>query len=271
MHGVRGDSGGLPARGPGFPPDLCPRARPSPRVFTLRKHSTGFQLRPPTQTNRPTGEEPPKEEAMGGFAEAGARPQSSSSSSSSSRPSPSHPPSRELPSSPKQTNNCGHKQTEPPGSNGGVRRGRGPAAAAVAGVRLLQPRARPRLPRHQPPRGRQGPPAGQSPAPAPRPAPPPPRCRHHHPSGIQPSAVGGGRGGAGRAKRAAPGPASDLPTGLPPARPGLPLFRGLPRPPRPPRLHPGGRTPPEAPLGRPGSEGGRRGAARAGGVVEWCC
>ena len=27
-HGVRGASGGVPARGPGFPPDPCPRARP---------------------------------------------------------------------------------------------------------------------------------------------------------------------------------------------------------------------------------------------------
>ena len=35
MHGVRGASGGVPARGPGVSPDLCPRARPSPPVFTL--------------------------------------------------------------------------------------------------------------------------------------------------------------------------------------------------------------------------------------------
>ena len=41
IHGIRGDSGGVPARGPGFSSDLCPRARPSPPVFTLRKHSTG--------------------------------------------------------------------------------------------------------------------------------------------------------------------------------------------------------------------------------------
>ena len=40
MHGVRGASGGVPARGPGFSPDICPPARPSPPVFTLRKHST---------------------------------------------------------------------------------------------------------------------------------------------------------------------------------------------------------------------------------------
>ena len=39
MHGVRGVSGDFPARGPGVFPDLCPRARPSPPVFTLRKYS----------------------------------------------------------------------------------------------------------------------------------------------------------------------------------------------------------------------------------------
>ena len=32
-HGVRSSSGGVPARGPGFPSDLCPRARPSPPCF----------------------------------------------------------------------------------------------------------------------------------------------------------------------------------------------------------------------------------------------
>ena len=39
-HGVRGASGGVPARGPGLSPNLCLRARPSPPVFTLRKHSS---------------------------------------------------------------------------------------------------------------------------------------------------------------------------------------------------------------------------------------
>ena len=38
MHGVRGASGGVPPR-PGVPPDLCPRARPSPPGFTVREHS----------------------------------------------------------------------------------------------------------------------------------------------------------------------------------------------------------------------------------------
>ena len=32
IHGFRGASGGVPARGPGVSPDLCPRARPSPPV-----------------------------------------------------------------------------------------------------------------------------------------------------------------------------------------------------------------------------------------------
>ena len=36
IHGVRGSSGSVPAWGPGFSPDICPRARPSPPVFTLR-------------------------------------------------------------------------------------------------------------------------------------------------------------------------------------------------------------------------------------------
>ena len=40
MHGVRGALGGVPAREPGFFPDLCPHARPSPPVFTPRKHSS---------------------------------------------------------------------------------------------------------------------------------------------------------------------------------------------------------------------------------------
>ena len=40
IHGVRGALGGVLARGPGLSPDICPRARPSPPVFTLRKHST---------------------------------------------------------------------------------------------------------------------------------------------------------------------------------------------------------------------------------------
>ena len=39
MHGVRGASGGVPARGPVFPPNLRPRAPPSPRLFSLRNHS----------------------------------------------------------------------------------------------------------------------------------------------------------------------------------------------------------------------------------------
>ena len=38
-HGVRGASGGVPARGPGFPQDPCPRTPYSPPVFTPRKHS----------------------------------------------------------------------------------------------------------------------------------------------------------------------------------------------------------------------------------------
>ena len=40
MHGVRGDSGGVSARGPGVSQISAPRARPSPPVFTLGKHST---------------------------------------------------------------------------------------------------------------------------------------------------------------------------------------------------------------------------------------
>ena len=40
MHRIRGASGAVQARGPGFPPDLSPRARPSPPVFTLPKHTT---------------------------------------------------------------------------------------------------------------------------------------------------------------------------------------------------------------------------------------
>ena len=40
IHGVRGASGGVPARGPGFSLIYGPPARPSPPVFTLRKHST---------------------------------------------------------------------------------------------------------------------------------------------------------------------------------------------------------------------------------------
>ena len=39
-HGFRGASGGVPARGPGFSQISAPRARPSPSVFTLRKHSS---------------------------------------------------------------------------------------------------------------------------------------------------------------------------------------------------------------------------------------
>ena len=39
IHGVRGDSGGVSAREPGISPDFCPCARPSPPVFTVRKHS----------------------------------------------------------------------------------------------------------------------------------------------------------------------------------------------------------------------------------------
>jgi len=38
VHGFRGASGGVPARGPGVSPDLSPRAPPSPPVFTLPKH-----------------------------------------------------------------------------------------------------------------------------------------------------------------------------------------------------------------------------------------
>ena len=33
MHGVRGDSGGVPARGPGIYPDLCPPRAPLPPCF----------------------------------------------------------------------------------------------------------------------------------------------------------------------------------------------------------------------------------------------
>ena len=44
MHRVRGASGDLLARGPGFPPDLSPRALPSPPVSTLPKHSAAELL-----------------------------------------------------------------------------------------------------------------------------------------------------------------------------------------------------------------------------------
>ena len=60
IHGIRGSSGGIPARGPGFSPDLCPRARPSPPVFTLRKHST---VLPRTATARWAVEEEARGEA----------------------------------------------------------------------------------------------------------------------------------------------------------------------------------------------------------------
>ena len=57
-HGVRGTSGGVPARGPGLSPDICPRAPHSPPVFTLRKHSMeggrGLRGRRP-----PRGDGPP--------------------------------------------------------------------------------------------------------------------------------------------------------------------------------------------------------------------
>ena len=57
-HGVRGASGGVPARGPGLSPDFCPRAPHSPPVFTLRKHSMeggrGLRGRRP-----PRGDGPP--------------------------------------------------------------------------------------------------------------------------------------------------------------------------------------------------------------------
>ena len=48
IHGIRGASGGVPARGPGSSQISAPRARPSPPVFTLRKHSTGGQELPST-------------------------------------------------------------------------------------------------------------------------------------------------------------------------------------------------------------------------------
>ena len=38
MHRVRGASGDVLARGPGFPPNLSPRAPPSPPVSTLPQH-----------------------------------------------------------------------------------------------------------------------------------------------------------------------------------------------------------------------------------------
>ena len=41
IHGVRGASGGVRVRGPGLSPDFRPRAPPSPRLFTLRNHSSG--------------------------------------------------------------------------------------------------------------------------------------------------------------------------------------------------------------------------------------
>ena len=44
IHGVRGDSGGVSARRPGFSQISAPRARPSPPVFTLRKHSLAYSL-----------------------------------------------------------------------------------------------------------------------------------------------------------------------------------------------------------------------------------
>ena len=39
MHGVRGTSGDVRVLGPGFLPDLRPRAPPSPRLSTLRNHT----------------------------------------------------------------------------------------------------------------------------------------------------------------------------------------------------------------------------------------
>ena len=44
MHGFGGASGDVWARGPGFPPDLSPRAAPSPPVSSLPKHSPRHSL-----------------------------------------------------------------------------------------------------------------------------------------------------------------------------------------------------------------------------------
>ena len=62
-YGVRDASGGVPVRGPGISPDLCPRARPSPPVFTLRKHSS---------QSRPTSRAPPGRMGAGAGGRAGA-------------------------------------------------------------------------------------------------------------------------------------------------------------------------------------------------------
>ena len=60
-HGVRGSSGGVPARGPGVSPDLCPRARPSPPVFhppeTLQSSSVSASGAPPQRGPRPAAVE----------------------------------------------------------------------------------------------------------------------------------------------------------------------------------------------------------------------
>ena len=57
MHRVRGASGAVLARGPSFPPDLSPRALPSPPVSTLPKHLRSPEGRtrslPPSQAGRP--------------------------------------------------------------------------------------------------------------------------------------------------------------------------------------------------------------------------
>ena len=51
IHGFKGASGGVPARGPGISPDICPRAPPSPRLFSLR-NSLPCSL-PPSPPPRP--------------------------------------------------------------------------------------------------------------------------------------------------------------------------------------------------------------------------
>ena len=114
-----GASGGVSARGPGFPQISAPRARPSPPVFTLRKHSipvrsAQFSIR---RTRRPPRDRGPG--AGRGLAPAGRagpqlqpQPQAEDASEDLSRPrDEAHAPRR-----PRRRRRCGPAAGAEPGA-----------------------------------------------------------------------------------------------------------------------------------------------------------
>ena len=75
MHRVRGASGAVLARGPGFPPDIIPRAPPSPPVSTppetLRCICPGPARRARRPASRTRGRKPAAEADVSGLSWSG--------------------------------------------------------------------------------------------------------------------------------------------------------------------------------------------------------